>query len=766
MASEKIEQTERQESERKQAALNLIKEIMTKFKIADVNVATDLAAFTFGKSGGSVSAKALTPTTPASVSPKFKLYKLHVGDLDEAYLTNWANEVSITRPGKEIRNNHPHLKISNKAWKSMTNAKLSDFLASIVGQDRSSTANWVECVKNDFNLRVLKNEHFDRLIYEAMHVMPAEYQLHLTHYSNSEKFSYRFQMIIYRVAWTFPCPVNFKLVPNALVGRYTLACRHWGELEAPSQIRVFRALSEYFLFGLNFAFLSSLYGLSPHEFRTVVAWFEGNLTVKEAGVYGWICKSTTVPLPAPPHTLLGPKAFELRYLPAFWEVDPRDFAYLTEICNAWEKIHVGEDSPFYNTTADFRRDFFYLVLTSTHLVEDAVKVHANFTSASEMEPYLTAFKDLSSSAVATMVEERSSVYDVPYRIHYVSEECLLAAQNWEAIKSVCTWPDCIRETFAQCESIVSNPDACDDSACTYCNTKNAPLRVKLLQLFLDATDTNVNLTELEAKYKCAREPLAAVLKLIKALFPDASAAESNKVNFDLDRPGSECEAISLESEADDDGVPTEEGNFDGKEDSDEDVDPVVDASADDDGDDNDDEDDEDGIDDHDDDDDEDDNDDDDDSAEGSGSSGESGEEQMEAESSEEGSAGGGNGDSANAEVSGTGDQNSAVSETGEEKSNQSDRSAVETASNYAINGDASANQSNRETADDLPQVSNVVASLVRIEPEAATSKPATAEAESPNGAVAATEVDEQPPAKKTRHAKGIPETGARVVRLK
>jgi hypothetical protein len=138
---------------------------------------------------------------------------------------------------------------------------------------------------------------------------------------------------------------------------------------------------------------------------------------------------------------------------------------------------------------------------------------------------------------------------------------------------------------------------------------------------------------------------------------------------------------------------------------------------------------------------------------------------MEAESSEEGSAGGGNGDSANAEVSGTGDQNSAVSETGEEKSNQSDRSAVETASNYAINGDASANQSNRETADDLPQVSNVVASLVRIEPEAATSKPATAEAESPNGAVAATQVAEQPPAKKPRHAKGITETGARVVRL-
>jgi len=55
--------------------------------------------------------------------------------------------------------------------------------------------------------------------------------------------------------------------------------------------------------------------------------------------------------------------------------------------------------------------------------------------------------------------------------------------------------------------------------------------------------------------------------------------------------------------------------------------------------------------------------------------------------------------------------------------------------------------------------------LVRIEPESATSKPATAEAESHRGAVAATEVDEQPPAKKNRHAKGIPETGARVVRL-
>ena len=86
VASEKIDQTDRQEKERKRAAMNLIKEIMTKFKIADVNVATDLAAFTFGQSGGSVSAKALTPTTPASVLPKFKLYKLHVGFLDEASL--------------------------------------------------------------------------------------------------------------------------------------------------------------------------------------------------------------------------------------------------------------------------------------------------------------------------------------------------------------------------------------------------------------------------------------------------------------------------------------------------------------------------------------------------------------------------------------------------------------------------------------------------------------------------------------------------------
>jgi len=114
--------------------------------------------------------------------------------------------------------------------------------------------------------------------------MPAEYQLHLTHYSKSENLRYRFQMIIYRVAWTFPCPVNFKLVRYALLGLYTLACRHWGEQEAPAQIRVFRALCEYFVFGLNSSFLSSLYGLSQHEFQTVVTCLEGNLTVEEAGV--------------------------------------------------------------------------------------------------------------------------------------------------------------------------------------------------------------------------------------------------------------------------------------------------------------------------------------------------------------------------------------------------------------------------------------------------------------------------------------------------
>jgi hypothetical protein len=256
---------------------------MTKFNLADVALATNLAAFATGKSDGSVSAKALTQTTPAPVVSKFKLYKLHVGFLDEASLANWANEVSTTRPGKELREHHPQVTISKKPWKSITNGKLSEFLASIVGQERDTTE-WYECVKKDFALKVDDDEHFHRLIHESMHVMPAEYRLHLTHYSNSEKFSYRFQMIIYRVAWTFPCPVNFKLVPNALVGRYTLACRHWGELEATSQIRVFRALSEYFVFGLNFAFLSSLYGLSQHEFRTVVAWLEGNLTVKEAGV--------------------------------------------------------------------------------------------------------------------------------------------------------------------------------------------------------------------------------------------------------------------------------------------------------------------------------------------------------------------------------------------------------------------------------------------------------------------------------------------------
>jgi len=55
--------------------------------------------------------------------------------------------------------------------------------------------------------------------------------------------------------------------------------------------------------------------------------------------------------------------------------------------------------------------------------------------------------------------------------------------------------------------------------------------------------------------------------------------------------------------------------------------------------------------------------------------------------------------------------------------------------------------------------------LVRIEPETAASKPATAEAESQNGAFAATQVAEMPPAKKQRQAKGIPEIGARALRL-
>ena len=112
VASEKMKQSVKQESEQKRAAMKLIKDIMTKFDIADVNVATDLAAFTSGTKGGSVSAKALTPSTPASVLPKFKLYKLNVGFLEEAYLTNWAYDVSMTRPGKQIRDHHPHVKIS------------------------------------------------------------------------------------------------------------------------------------------------------------------------------------------------------------------------------------------------------------------------------------------------------------------------------------------------------------------------------------------------------------------------------------------------------------------------------------------------------------------------------------------------------------------------------------------------------------------------------------------------------------------------------
>ena len=116
LASERNKHTKRQESDQKRAAMELIQEIMTKFNIADVKVATNLAAFSSGKDDVSVSAKALTPTTPASVGAKFKLYKLHVGFLDEASLKNWANEVSMTRPSKEIREHHPHVKISNKAW--------------------------------------------------------------------------------------------------------------------------------------------------------------------------------------------------------------------------------------------------------------------------------------------------------------------------------------------------------------------------------------------------------------------------------------------------------------------------------------------------------------------------------------------------------------------------------------------------------------------------------------------------------------------------
>jgi hypothetical protein len=259
----------------------------------------------------------------------------------------------------------------------------------------------------------------------------------------------------------------------------------------------------------------------------------------------------------------------------------------------------------------------------------------------------------------------------------------------------------------------------------------------LLQLFLDATDTTASVTVLEEKYKCSRQTLEAVLELLKAIFP--GAAVSNEVNFDLNRPGSVGESEDEDCESDEEitggGAGLNqfraEGNRDKDEDDDDDDDEDVDDAA---------------------------------ERSGSGSGSES-DEDISAESSVSGSGGESDEDVANTEGAGEDDHNSEVSETGGEEGNQCDGSAQETASNNAISGDADANQNKRMLADDPPQVCTVPASLVTIEPESAGSKPATVEAESQNAAFPATQVTELPPAKKPRPAKGIPETGARVVRL-
>jgi len=285
----------------------------------------------------------------------------------------------------------------------------------------------------------------------------------------------------------FECPVEFTLMPSALVGRSALAYRNFGEMQAARQIKVFRALCEYFIFGQNTSFFCSLYNITRAQLKTAVEWVESNLTVKESESVGWFFKSTRLSS-SDTQTEVSAR-FDKNKMAPFWEYNPPDSKYLDVLYDAWMKFKNFEEKGncyVANGAPAIRTGCFELALISVHLVEEAKAVTPDFLNMQTLNMYITDFKAVASDAIATIIEERTVFISSFDFYHSLADDILLLATHWPDIVGARSFDAENKLASALCECIVVGKPS-HNSTLIFCDMDDAPLRVKELQFLLEVT---------------------------------------------------------------------------------------------------------------------------------------------------------------------------------------------------------------------------------------------------------------------------------------
>ena len=509
----------------KKDALALMQTIKTRFEITD-DVWKQMLATCVTEKQSTAALLTEQPSTGATKGRqeqfdaipncRWKFFTL-LGVIDKSFLSQWANHVGFN-DHEYILMYHLQLKKSKQPWPKFTQTLLADFLFSVVGHDRPQIG-WLHVVEEDFNLQKYGIEKLRNLIFETKQIMPAEFQVHINHYMQDPSLRSKFMSILFRVAITGECPVKFTLLRNAVFNRSALKYRNFGERSVTPQIRAFRALCEYLIFGQNTSFFCSLYNITTNQLQVVLEWLESNLTMKETVLFGWFFKPTR--LKSSITRTLDSDVIPNNTLPPFWEYDKEDSLFLQPLLQKWETFELKDEGNVFSAHENplIRNWIFKLALCSVHIVEEAAKLTPDLKEIHELNMHLQDFKHFAGDAIGALVDERSVVLSSYHKSHRLADDCLLIAMHWPDIVGAETWVGEKKLASDLCERLITDkPKEIIEPNKFFCDIDNAPFRLKLMQFLLVTTDVKIAASLLFYRYKCTEIELVTVMNLVKSFF--------------------------------------------------------------------------------------------------------------------------------------------------------------------------------------------------------------------------------------------------------
>ena len=131
----------------------------------------------------------------------------------------------------------------------------------------------------------------------------------------------------------------------------------------------------------------------------------------------------------------------------------------------------------------------------------------DFKNVQTLNLYLNDFKQCTSESVQALVEERALFISSDDFSHPLADDCFIIAMHWPDIVDCSKWV---------CERIVKDL-VYDDARLTFDDWAQASLRMKLMQLLIEATDVNNNAADLCEYYKCSANELGKVMNLVKSI---------------------------------------------------------------------------------------------------------------------------------------------------------------------------------------------------------------------------------------------------------